>query len=66
MTISGLRAGCCGAGAGLWRGILRRLPDARLDVLHVAAARLLKTDTLATFDENQRTLAKSAGLKIVP
>lgn len=42
------------------------IPHGTLDVLHIAAARLLKADTLATFDENQRTLAKSAGLKIVP
>lgn len=42
------------------------IPHGTLDVLHVAAARLLKAETLATFDENQRTLAKSAGLKIVP
>lgn len=42
------------------------IPHGTLDVLHVAAARLLKADTLATFDKNQRGLAKSAGLKVVP
>jgi predicted nucleic acid-binding protein len=28
--------------------------------------RLLKADTLATIDKNQRALAKSAGLKVAP
>lgn len=42
------------------------VPHGRLDVLHVAAARVLKADTLATFDKNQRALAESAGLKVVP
>lgn len=30
------------------------VPDGTLDVPHVAAARVLKADTLATFDKNQR------------
>lgn len=41
-------------------------PHGTLDVLHVAAARLLKSTTLASFDKNQRALAKAAGLKISP
>lgn len=42
------------------------LPHGTLDVLHVAAAKLLKADSLATFDKNQRALAKEVGLKVVP
>jgi predicted nucleic acid-binding protein len=37
-----------------------------LDILHVAAALLLKAETLASFDERQRQLAKKAGLKLLP
>jgi predicted nucleic acid-binding protein len=36
------------------------------DVLHVAAARLLKAETVLTFDLNQRKLARSAQLTVVP
>lgn len=42
------------------------LPHGTLDVLHVAAAKLLKSDSLASFDKNQRALAKETGLKAVP
>lgn len=42
------------------------VPHGALDVLPVAAAPVLKADTLATFDKNQRALAESAGLKVVP
>jgi predicted nucleic acid-binding protein len=37
-----------------------------LDVLHVAAAWLLEAKILASFDERQRRLAASAGLKLLP
>jgi hypothetical protein len=37
-----------------------------LDVLHVAAALLLEAKILASFDEQQRRLAASAGLKLLP
>ena len=37
-----------------------------LDVLHVAAACLLETPLFASFDERQRKLAASAGLKLLP
>ena len=37
-----------------------------LDILHVAAALLLKVHGFASFDEKQRTLARKAGLKLIP
>ena len=37
-----------------------------LDILHVAAALLLKTSEFASFDEKQRVLAEKAGLKPIP
>ncbi|MGA8655085.1 MAG: type II toxin-antitoxin system VapC family toxin [Chthoniobacterales bacterium] len=37
-----------------------------LDVLHVAAALLLEAKILASFDDRQRRLAASVGLKLVP
>jgi predicted nucleic acid-binding protein len=37
-----------------------------LDVLHVAAALLLEAKILASFDERQRRLAASVGLKVLP
>ena len=37
-----------------------------LDILHVAAALLLRTTEFASFDEKQRVLAKKAGLRLVP
>ncbi len=37
-----------------------------LDILHVAAALLLKAEVLASFDERQRQLAVKAGLKLLP
>jgi hypothetical protein len=37
-----------------------------LDILHVAAALLLKAPDFGSFDEKQRTLARKAGLKLLP
>lgn len=37
-----------------------------LDILHVAAALLLKASEFASFDEKQRILAEKAGLKLIP
>ena len=37
-----------------------------LDILHVAAALVLKTEVLYTFDANQRKLAKAEGLATRP
>jgi predicted nucleic acid-binding protein len=37
-----------------------------LDILHVAAAQLLKTSTFISFDSKQRTLAQKAGLDPLP
>jgi predicted nucleic acid-binding protein len=37
-----------------------------LDILHVAAALLLEAKILASFDERQRRLAASVGLKLLP
>ena len=37
-----------------------------LDVLHVAAACLLETPLFASFDQRQRKLALSVGLKLLP
>lgn len=37
-----------------------------LDVLHVAAALLLEAKVLASFDDRQRRLAASVGLKLLP
>lgn len=37
-----------------------------LDLLHVAAALLLKAQTFLSFDERQRNAAKAEGLKIKP
>jgi len=37
-----------------------------LDILHVAAARILKLRTFASFDRRQRDLAKAAGLRLLP
>jgi predicted nucleic acid-binding protein len=39
------------------------LPHGTLDVLHVASARLLKSAVFLTFDENQRSLARAAGME---
>ncbi len=36
------------------------------DILHVAAAATMKADAFASFDSNQRQLAKAAGLKVLP
>jgi predicted nucleic acid-binding protein len=37
-----------------------------LDILHVAAALLLKAEEFASFDDRQRQLAEKAGLKLLP
>jgi len=37
-----------------------------LDILHVAAAKVLRTVEFASFDARQRTLAVAAGLKVAP
>jgi predicted nucleic acid-binding protein len=37
-----------------------------LDILHVAAAKLLRANEFVSFDRRQRILAASAGLKVVP
>jgi predicted nucleic acid-binding protein len=37
-----------------------------LDVLHVAAALAMRADVLLSFDDNQRKLAKAAGLRAAP
>lgn len=37
-----------------------------LDLMHVAAALLLKADTFLSFDERQRKAAKAEGLKVKP
>jgi predicted nucleic acid-binding protein len=37
-----------------------------LDILHVAAALLLKAGDFVSFDDRQRVLAKKAGLKLAP
>lgn len=37
-----------------------------LDILHVAAARLFKSKTFASFDRRQRDLAAAAGLRLLP
>lgn len=43
-----------------------RRPHGAMDVLHVAAARLLKIENFASFDDNQRALAEASGLHVVP
>jgi hypothetical protein len=43
-----------------------RLGTRSLDLIHVAAALLLKTDTFLSFDERQRKAAKSEKLKVKP
>jgi predicted nucleic acid-binding protein len=37
-----------------------------LDVLHVAAAIVMRAEVLLAFDDNQRKLAKAAGLRVAP
>ena len=37
-----------------------------LDVLHVAAALVMRADVILSFDDNQRKLAKAAGLRAAP
>jgi hypothetical protein len=43
-----------------------RLGTRSLDLMHVAAALLLETDTFFSFDERQRKAAKTEGLKVLP
>jgi predicted nucleic acid-binding protein len=42
------------------------IPHGSMDVLHIAAARILRCDTLITFDHNQRSLAKTAEFITAP
>jgi predicted nucleic acid-binding protein len=37
-----------------------------LDILHVAAALIIGAERLASFDQRQRSLARHAGLQVVP
>jgi hypothetical protein len=37
-----------------------------LDILHVAAAMILRADTFLTFDKRQAALATTAGLRVEP
>ena len=43
-----------------------RLGTRSLDLMHVSAALLLKTETFLSFDERQRKAAKAEGLKVKP
>jgi predicted nucleic acid-binding protein len=43
-----------------------RLGTRSLDLMHVAAALLLKAETFLSFDERQRKAAKAEGLKVKP
>ena len=43
-----------------------RLGTRSLDLMHVAAALLLKADVFFSFDERQRKSAKAEGLKVKP
>jgi len=43
-----------------------RLGTRSLDLMHVAAALLLKADTFLSFDDRQRKAAKAEGLKVKP
>jgi len=36
------------------------------DILHVAAAKVMRADSFISFDKNQRALAKAAGMKVLP
>lgn len=42
------------------------VPHGAMDVLHVAAAKLLQADCFVSFDGNQRELAAAAGLEVLP
>ena len=42
------------------------IPARSLDILQTAAALLIGADSLHSFDERQRKLAKAAGLKVFP
>ena len=42
-----------------------RLGTRSLDILHVAAAIVLRADAFHTFDDRQRKLAKAAGLAVI-
>lgn len=44
----------------------RRAAYGALDILHIAAAAILKADTVLTFDNGQRTLATAAGIRVAP
>ncbi len=51
---------------GLSKKLTPEISARSLDILHVAAALLLKVREFASFDEKQRVLAFRAGLKLVP
>lgn len=60
-------------GAEAWESalVLSRRHSARvgsrtLDLLHVAAALVLRPDALFTFDERQRRVARAEGLRLLP
>ncbi len=44
----------------------RRIGARSLDILHVAAALVLRSDAFYTFDHRQRKLAKAEGLPVIP
>ena len=44
----------------------RRAPSGTLDILHIAAALILRADTFLTFDKRQAKLAAAAGLTVAP
>ena len=51
-------------GAALARTYVAKLGTRTLDSLHVAAALELKAERFWTFDERQKKLAKTSGLKV--
>ena len=44
----------------------RQATSGTLDILHVAAALILRADTFLTFDKRQAKLARAAGLAVAP
>lgn len=43
-----------------------RATSGTLDILHIAAAIILRADTFLTFDKRQAKLAAAAGLRVAP
>ena len=62
--LSPLSAEICEKAKQIARRQTPRLGTRTLDVLHVASALVLRTDTFYTFDRRQRRLAKTAGLAV--